>query len=500
MEFFRLLCVFVLVNHDQQTLSFIKKSILAVRSWAIAALIPVGFLVWRLFIFHNERPATDVGLQLSYLFSSPLLTGMWWLVRLFQSAVNAAILAWGAPLFQNLFGLRLSDILVGVLLAGIAVFSLLFSNFFIRKIEDENQNEPVVASNHWQTEAIWIGLIGVVVGVLPVVLANRYVSFGGYSHYALPVSLASVTVVVGMIYSAHSRRIQMGSMSVLVLLAVLTQYTFSLQILHEEKTSANFWQQVVWRAPGIKAGTTLVVSYPSINYAEDVDAVAGPANFLYFPGQTNQIPATYQLVALPQMDYITKDVLAGGAKLYGYRTHVGEIDYENLLVISQASDGSCIHIIDPRWPAFSVTDQDQILLLGLHSQIQSVLTDAAPPKPAKFIFGPEPAHTWCYYYEKAELARQQGNWPAVVQLAQAAQTKNLKPNDQIEWLPFLQAYAILDDMKTVKQLATRINTEAFYKRQTCNVLTVDMRAAGYPLSSTMQGFVIELFCQKGVMK
>ena len=118
-------------------------------------------------------------------------------------------------------------------------------------------------------------------------------------------------------------------------LAVLTHYTASLRVLHEEEVIANFWQQVVWRAPGIKAGTTLVVNYPSVNYAEDVDAVAGPANFIYFPEQTNQIPAVYQLAALPQMAYTTKDVLGGGNKSYGYRTHVGEINYNNMLVISQ---------------------------------------------------------------------------------------------------------------------------------------------------------------------
>ena len=107
-----------------------------------------------------------------------------------------------------------------------------------------------------------------------------------------PVSMA----VVGMIYLINSRNVRFGVASVLVLLAVLTHYTASLRVLHEEEVIANFWQQVVWRAPGIKAGTTLVVNYPSVNYAEDVDAVAGPANFIYFPEQTNQIPAVYQLV------------------------------------------------------------------------------------------------------------------------------------------------------------------------------------------------------------
>lgn len=32
------------------------------------------------------------------------------------------------------------------------------------------------------------------------------------------------------------------------------------------------------------------------------------------------------------------------------------------------------------------------------------------------IFGPEPAHDWCYYYQKGDLARQTQDWEQVVDL------------------------------------------------------------------------------------
>ena len=34
---------------------------------------------------------------------------------------------------------------------------------------------------------------------------------------------------------------------------------------------------------------------------------------------------------------------------------------------------------------------------------------------------------------------------------------NLHPNDQVEWMPFLQAAAMSGDVKLVKQISTRIN-------------------------------------------
>ncbi len=495
MEVFRLLCVFLLVNRSQETLSFVKRSISAVRAWGSAILIPLGFLFWRLFLFHNERPTTDVGLQLGHLVASPFFTGAWWSVRLFQSVVNVAILAWGAPLFQNLFEIPLSNIMIGILIAGVAVVLLLWVSFLLWKMEDDDTNKSdVVSSGRWQSEAIWVGLAGVFAGVLPVIVANRYVSFGGYSHYALPASLASVMMVVGIISLINSRNVRFGIASVLVLLAVLTHYMASLYVLHEEQVIANFWQQVVWRAPGIKAETTLVVNYPSINYTEDVNAVAGPANFIYFPEQTNQIPAVYQLVALPQMDYATRDVLVGNKRPYGYRTHVGKIRYDNMLVISQATENACVHIINSQWPRYSEQDPDRILLLGQYSKVQNVLTNVRTPRLAEFIFGPEPAHTWCYYYQQAELAVQEGNWEKIVQIGDQVSQLKLSPNDRIEWAPFLQAYAVKGDEKAFKATIIKIGRTPFVRREACRTL-LKMQEMGFAFTPQIQSLMDERVCR-----
>jgi hypothetical protein len=495
MEVFRLLCVFLLVNRQQESLSFVKRNILTIRAWAIAAVIPLGFLFWRLFLFHNERPATDVGLQLSSLLASPLSTGLWWLLRLFQSAVNVTVPAWGASLFQDLFEISLLDTMIGILIAGMTVALFLVVSFPIWKMEGDDGKSGVVSDQSWQVQAIWVGLAGVFAGVLPVIAANRYISVGAYSHYALPASLACVMVVVGVISLINSLHVRFGAASALILLAVLTHYTASLGVLHEEQVIARFWQQVAWRAPGIKAGTTLLVHYPSVDYGEDVDAVAGPANFLYFPEQTNQIPVVYPLVALPQMDYTTKYVLRGGKeRADGYRTHVGEINYENMLVISQPGEDSCVHVINSQWPRYSNLESDQILLLGEYSKIENVLTGLSAPHPAEFIFGPEPAHTWCYYYQKAELALQESNWVEIVRIRDEVTQLDLSPNDRIEWLPFLQAYAVKGDEPKFKAIAEKIERLLFVRRETCYALR-QMQTVGFRFTSQIQSLVDNQVCR-----
>jgi hypothetical protein len=61
------------------------------------------------------------------------------------------------------------------------------------------------------------------------------------------------------------------------------------------------------------------------------------------------------------------------------------------------------------------------------------------PDPA--TFGAEPAHTWCYYFEKADLARQMQDWPTILKLGAEAKAKGLGSNSGSEYLPFIEAYA-----------------------------------------------------------
>jgi hypothetical protein len=65
---------------------------------------------------------------------------------------------------------------------------------------------------------------------------------------------------------------------------------------------------------------------------------------------------------------------------------------------------------------------------------------AAEPPPTD-IFGPEPPHDWCYYFQKADLARQMGDWQRVAQLGDEAQKLGYSPNNPQEWIPFIEGYA-----------------------------------------------------------
>ena len=54
------------------------------------------------------------------------------------------------------------------------------------------------------------------------------------------------------------------------------------------------------------------------------------------------------------------------------------------------------------------------------SNLDSILAESAMPWPDTNLFGAEDRNTWCYYYETADLARQQGQWAQVTRIYQQA--------------------------------------------------------------------------------
>jgi hypothetical protein len=78
---------------------------------------------------------------------------------------------------------------------------------------------------------------------------------------------------------------------------------------------------------------------------------------------------------------------------------------------------------------------------------------AAPENiPPAAIFGQEPPHGWCYYYEKADLAGQYQRWDEVTVLWREAGDRGLRAANGVELLPFISAFAMHDDWEEARLL------------------------------------------------
>jgi len=81
-----------------------------------------------------------------------------------------------------------------------------------------------------------------------------------------------------------------------------------------------------------------------------------------------------------------------------------------------------------------------------------IITTALPPTLTNPPFSNEPSYTWCYFYEQAELARQIGDWNKVADLGRKASQQGFVPQDDFEWLPFIEGYARTGDLKSAEQI------------------------------------------------
>jgi hypothetical protein len=69
------------------------------------------------------------------------------------------------------------------------------------------------------------------------------------------------------------------------------------------------------------------------------------------------------------------------------------------------------------------------------------------------IYYPEPEHGWCYYFEKADLAKQFGDWEEVVRLGNTALKLGDHPNNPVERFVFIEGYAHVGDWEQAIKLS-----------------------------------------------
>ena len=123
------------------------------------------------------------------------------------------------------------------------------------------------------------------------------------------------------------------------------------------------------------------------------------------------------------------------------------------------------------------------------------MTHNIAPVPREAIYGPEPAHQWCFYYEKMDLAIQEGNWRQAAALENKAIGLGLHPEDQSEWLPVLKVYAMQDDMIGIKTTIPKINANPFLRLEACQLLGNNANQSAY--SPEIQTLLSQSFCRAG---
>jgi hypothetical protein len=154
------------------------------------------------------------------------------------------------------------------------------------------------------------------------------------------------------------------------------------------------------------------------------------------------------------------------------------LDYDNLLLISISPLSSCLHVIDGSIPVYSPLEALLTRQVGEYSHIDRIIPTGTAPVPPASIFEAEPKHDWCYYYQKASLARQQGDWEEIGRLYKQVNELKLNTDDKSELMPFFEGLVNLGRFEDARSLYRKqIRGSAETRLSACDALARD---PGYP--------------------
>ena len=432
LEFLRPVLIYFSLNDDQAPRrARVRKSLLV---WLPNLLVWLGVFVWRFWFFPFQTQNYQLGL-LSRIKTEPLMT----LLQLGQTVVGDIVKVWfGAwanafrfPSFQS-FGARSSLLYAGVML-GLTVLLWLAA-----KAGKKGEGETSQAGFVWLGAGLWgMAIAGWPFWATEIPIGLIFTA----SRFTLPFIPGAVLAICGLLMIVlRSRSWQYLLLALLVGVAAGYQIRVATEYRRDWNMQRNLFWQLSWRAPAIEKGTVVVANDTPIRFASD-NSLVSPLNWLYSPENHSErldYMFFYPSIRLerglnnfvPNMP-IEKDYL--GAAFSGSTNQVITIHYE---------PPGCMRVLDPE------VDLLNPLLPGIMreslrlSDPAHILPEgAAEQSPLLKIFGAEPAHGWCYYFEKAELARQQADWPAVVELAEQAAASGDYPNDPTERFVFIEGYA-----------------------------------------------------------
>lgn len=427
-----------------------------------------AFLIWRLLIFQSTRRSTNLAVLVGKYAALPVRSALSVFVETVKDVIETTVLAWVVPFYQDLATSNYRDLAIAVTLGVVVVTCILL---VIGRSSPEaavsQDDVPPFRNQH----LIWLGTLIVVFTLLPIDLAGRNVLFADqWDRYTLYAAAGVAMVVGGFFFAYVDHSVRKFLLLVLIGMAVMVHYFSAASYRDSWTWQRDLWQQIVWRAPALQPGTMLFAIVPTAGFEEGYE-IYGPANMVYYPGQDVVIGG----------EVLNSDT-AANIELQKNREHYDRNvlvpdNYRNTLVAVYPSPKSCLHVLDGRKLELpGLLDKSLVADVGSYSRIDLIEAAATPAALPAFLGGGHPA-AWCAYYQRMNLARQQGAWQEVAQLSDEALAKGLTPDDVSEWMPALDAYATLGRIQDAKHAASIIRSADAARSFLCLQL---QRGAAYP--------------------
>lgn len=313
-----------------------------------------------------------------------------------------------------------------ILLAALAVWLWLS-----RSAEAQKPSMPMLL---W----VAIGFVGIFLSSLPFIVADLPIRFTyPEDRFAMPFLMTVGMFFAGLVFLIPNKSQARLVGAFLLALAINGQTQNNLSFSHEWQLQKDFLWQLTWRAPALQPGTILLGEDQKTFLYNDYEATWGMVSWTYAPDSRAKDFPFHYISMRP-------DVMAD---LSGKP--------ERPVILLYYTPTSCLRILDPLYDRYlplapagviarppETVQLPQTLAQNMALSNPSAQIAARPQAAPPAFLGAEPEHGWCYYFQKADLARQLGDWETAAKFGDQAAKHGLAPYDPSEYLPIIEAYTL----------------------------------------------------------
>lgn len=390
-----------------------------IRQWLPYVLLMAAWVVWRFWLL--ELPQEPYPLQLS---RNPLRL----IAQLGPGALadfwHALVVTWQRSLQPSVW---FAWALAGVSAAG-------FAWLLARKSAQPTESAQPLR------QAAFLGVAAFFLGLLPIWITGNVAHKGEYDdRYLLPGLMGAALLVTWLL----TRLIRSGkwravALAVLLGLAIGSHVRNADSFRQDWEAQRSFYWQLSWRAPDIAPGTAVIT--PGRVTPWSGEPLLGAALNMLYPIRSEAPVADLWNLEL-RYSHTLDPIVRGETYDINYRGHRFQSSTpDSLLMVRMAPEGGCLWMLDEYDTVnpYLTDEERQVAAYSNQTRIS-----AQGSSPDTDIFGSEPHHGWCYYYQKAQLANQLGDWAQAIALMDEASQLALQPSLSIEWLPLVRAHAML---------------------------------------------------------
>ena len=408
-----------------------------------------GFVIWRTQYASSELGDRTQLVLLDQFTSAPYNT----LVTLFQTILldlrNILIGSWMGIFRPDLVDIS-SPFSLGVLamiaLSGVGLYFL-----FVRFQDNSSGQEQ----NEYHIEGLMLGVFGLFLGLIPAWLIGRNTFEGHHDgRFSIP-ALAGVSILIVslLFYLISERKKLLLVCSILIAFAIGNQIHMNNEFRWDWERQTRAYWQLHWRAPEIEPKTAILVN-KSLSFYTTTYPVAYALNIMYAYDDLNMTPDYWWFEIYASDLYKQTNELVQGGWITPDKGH---------LQVSMKGDNSLVFFLpsakEPTKCLWLITEQDksnpqipkELLSMSPLTNLSRIHQNPEKTLPTN-IFGEEPAFSWCYYYQKAQLAAQFQEWESVVELFEAAQKEGKRSIYGYEYFLFIKGFIEINDWSQAVKL------------------------------------------------